>query len=365
MCVYSLCFFIIDIIMRMFIHVLIGQMLCRQHAGKIGLFRSRQKRTYKLPHVKKEFTRYKQADVVVIIMAGSGAKDGYCFPQADVWQAWAGGDVRVGFAVVTEGVDKTKGTWWEKFTVPLRGITAWGQWSILEAELSALTWAVESYPYAVCFHVVSGDSAPVRTIEQFCKKGIQSQLESDIHGGRSDFPIPIGYDEGIPKSIACVRVHSQWKVLTKVDVVSVLSLARTELPAWKGLWLSAFKQLKCKACFADAHGELGCPDEFFIGTVLLYEWSKARAVRSAVCASSLPYMAQKFDGGRDVSYCPAGRHVVGHAVAIDKVGEWVRLNVKRFHWCVRKCNTLIQRDEEYIRFMSELDNLPRTRALKL
>ncbi len=177
---------------------------------RISLYASRggkhrRHTNYKTPVVKKALkSASATAKAVVVVLAS--AEDGLRFTHQALWHAWA--DDTVGFAVYVEDAPalqlqctRAEWTYWEPFLCPLQTSSAWGQFSLLQAELCALRWAYQRFTEAVWFHVVSGDSVPTKSPAAFV-------------AGPSSQNSVLGFDSHLEHKKLKLFEHSQWKVLS-------------------------------------------------------------------------------------------------------------------------------------------------------
>ena len=211
----------------------------RMHTGKSS---------FKPPHVKRRLTHFKNAEAVVIILASGST--GVSFPQADTWECWAtelSGSHKVGFCLYVESAKVN--AFWQPFVCPLTSSTAWGEFPLVKAELDALMWAERTYTSAKWFYVVSGDSIPVKTPEQYCDGPSGSVLGFPRVAAQLDYGVKLPWK---------LYEHSQWKVLTKAHAVLIVTVLIPNLSEWR----KVHRKLKKKHCCAIA------PDEWVIGTFL-------------------------------------------------------------------------------------------------
>jgi hypothetical protein len=219
-------------------------------ASRGGLSRGNKKR-FKPPHEKKALSLFKEAEAVVVILASG--RSGLQFPQADVWEQWASTcKKKIGFVLYAENQSAVP-DFWKPFTCPLTGSSAWGEFSLVKAELHCLSWAFHMYEKAKWFYVVSGDSIPTKRCAIYIRgpESKSSVLGFPRMPGRVNYGVTLPWDH--------LYEHAQWKVLTRAHVAL---LCDKLLPEVDGIWRSTHRQLKNKMCCAIA------PDEWLIGTFL-------------------------------------------------------------------------------------------------
>jgi hypothetical protein len=241
------------------------------HARKGGTkrwFRS----NYQPPAVKKARAETAPSVRAVIVILAS-SKAGVHFPQQRVWFEWARDTCAIGFAVYMEDhaaferqCETSQWSFWRPFLCPLQASSAWGEFSLLHAELCALKWAQQRFEGAPWFYVVSGDSVPTKTPALFVRGphngnsilGFDPEVncsgmrESEKRGGRSDdIRAPEGYT---------ILEHSQWKVLSRKHVC--LLVKELLPPTIEAKWKDVARSLKQQWCCGIA------ADEWVIGTFL-------------------------------------------------------------------------------------------------
>jgi hypothetical protein len=227
-----------------------------QHAKKGA--QKRWSTNFHLPMVKKaRKERLSSAKAVIVILASN--KDGLHFPHQCTWYEWAVNAKEVSFVVYAEDhvtfereCSPDQWTFWRPLLCPLQSSSAWGQFSLVYSELLALKWAREQSLDGEWFYVVSGDSVPTKSTEVFAQGP----------SGRSSV---LGFTDREPSRLSngCgLYEHSQWKVLSRVDVdrlVDGLVLSHGTLKLWKTCVLEEKRKLCC----------ISVPDEWLVGSFLV------------------------------------------------------------------------------------------------
>ncbi len=199
------------------------------------------------------------AEAVVVILASG--PNGLNFPQANAWELWLGSSTSVGFVLYVEN-EKLVPTFWRPFVCPVTRSSAWGEFSLVTAELDALAWGERMYKKARWFYVVSGDSIPTKN----CKTYVRGPDCKVSVLGFPRVPARINYEVTLPMGCSHLYEHAQWKILSKSHVKL---LCKKLLPNVHMVWGPVHRELKYKMCCAIA------PDEWLIGTFLREEDEKA------------------------------------------------------------------------------------------
>ncbi len=192
-------------------------------------------------------------------------REGLHFPHQRVWCDWSVNaqeeqEQEVGFAVYAEDhaslerqCSQEQWAFWRPFLCPVQSSSAWGQFSLVYAELLALKWAQDQFPHASWFYVVSGDSVPTKSTRTF------------VEGPLGKFSV-LGFTGAEPLSRlsnGCdLYEHSQWKVLSRVHVrflIDGLIKSRETLESWKA---SVVEEKRLWCC-------VSVPDEWLIGSFLV------------------------------------------------------------------------------------------------
>lgn len=232
---------------------------------------------YQPPPVKKaRKERAKHVEAVVVILASS--KSGLHFTQQAAWHEWAEDAPAIGFAVYAEDhsslekqCNELEWDFWRPFLCPVQCSSAWGEFSLLRAELLALTWASERFEKAAWFYVVSGDSVPAKTPAAFVQ-GPSS---------RNSF---LGFDPNIVTKAPNgenIREHSQWKVLSRAHVLRLVDASPLDK------WQKMDQELKRRWCCVIA------ADEWVIGAVLRSKSSSKRRWMDGTCIMEQEFVSEK------------------------------------------------------------------------
>lgn len=246
----------------------------------ISMYAKKAKRrgsNYQPPFVKKaRKTVSSEVRVVVVILASS--KAGLCFPQQRTWFEWTKkrGGVKVGFALYIEDHSAfermcTPSEWsfWRMFLCPVHSSSAWGEFSLLQAELDCFQWARRTFHEAQWFYVVSGDSIPTKSPQKYVK-GPSSKTSVIGFDRRSSIASKI--DLKAPGGLT-IYEHSQWKVLTSTHVTKLVGQLFPRLNDWK----LVASRIKTKYCCSMT------PDEWIIGSFLRGSLSKRIEWCDGVC----------------------------------------------------------------------------------
>ncbi len=240
-----------------------------QHAKKGA--QKRWSTNFHTPAVKKaRKERVISAKAVIVILASG--KDGLHFPHQRTWHEWAMNSMDVSFAVFVEDhvtfqreCSPDQWTFWRPLLCPLQSSSAWGQFSLVYAELLALKWAGEQFIDAEWFYVVSGDSVPTKSTKAFVRGPLCRKSAVGFTGYHAVSAIG-----------GTLIEHSQWKVLSKTHVnvlVEHLVQSRCTMRQWKAVVMEEKRKLCCESV----------PDEWLIGTFLRtqdrkVDWLKGKCI---------------------------------------------------------------------------------------
>ncbi len=280
----------------------------------ISLYAKKAKRrgsNYQPPLVKKgRKTASSSVRAVVVILASN--KAGFSFTQQRTWYEWAQerGGVQIGFAVYVEDHSAfervcmpSEWRFWRKFLCPVRSSSAWGEFSLLQAELDSLQWARRTFHGAQWFYVVSGDSIPTKVPQKYVK-GPSSN--TSVIGFDLCSDLASNIDLTAPGELT-IYEHSQWKVLAGAHVSMLVKQLIPCLDEWKPV-AARVKALYCCSMASD---------EWVIGTFLRGKLSKRIDWSDGVCIMEQTFIHE-----------PCGRcdKNAGHAKLLtgSELDRWVK-----------------------------------------